>query len=344
MKIGLVARCDDTGLGNQTLELAKIINPDHILLIDSSPFHHHNVQHPEWYEPWEYEKIQGVPEKQTVSQFIKKVDVIISCETFYNNRFIDMAKQRGKKTILQYNFEFLEYLQEPNKTLPDMLISPSTWRLDEVKEKFGNKTRVEFLPPPTDPSLFKQNRIDNIKETKRILHIGGKAAMHDRNGTQTVIEMLKHSKEDYELVIRSQSDLDIKSSDGRVRFVIGNEEKREDMYSGYDAMILPRRYAGLCLPMNEALLSGLPVFMTDVSPNNYFLPNNWLAKSTVIGQFMTKAMLDINEADPVLLAEKVDNYIKQDKTEEKDKACQIGHNNFSSEVLKNKYLEIIDGI
>jgi len=344
MKIGLIARCDDTGLGNQTLELAKIINPDHILLIDSSPFHPHNVQHPEWYEPWDYEKIQGVPEKQTVSQFMKRVDVIITCETFYNNRLVDMAKQRGKKTILQYNFEFLDYLQNPNMTLPDMLISPSPWRIDEVKEKFGKQTNVQFLPPPTDASLFDHNRINNLKETKRLLHIGGKAAMHDRNGTQTVVEMLKHSKEDYELVIRSQSDLDIKSSDDRVRFVIGNEAKREDMYSGYDAMILPRRYAGLCLPMNEALLSGLPVFMTDVSPNNYFLPDNWLAKSRVVGEFMTKTMLDIHEADPVLLAEKVDNYIRQDKKEEKDKAYQIGHSNFSSEALRDKYLELINGV
>jgi hypothetical protein len=344
MKIGLVARCDDTGLGNQTLELAKILNPDHILVIDSSPFHPYNVQHPEWYNQWDSEVIQGIPDKQTVSQFIKKVDVIMSCETFYNNRFIDMAKQRGKKTILQYNFEFLEYLQDSNKTLPDILVAPSPWRIEEVGEKFGSKCRVEFIPPPTDHKVFSNNKIVNEKETKRVLHIGGKAAMHDRNGTQTVLEMMKYSKEDYELVIRSQSPLDFKMTDIRIKFLVGNEKKREDMYSGYDAMILPRRYAGLCLPMNEALLSGLPVFMTDISPNNYFLPERWLARSKIVGEFMTKTMLDIYEADPVSLAERVDEYMARNKEEEKLRAFEIGYENFSSESLKNTYLYLISSL
>lgn len=39
-------------------------------------------------------------------------------------------------------------------------------------------------------------------------------------------------------------------------------------------MILPRKYAGLCLPMNEALMSGLPVIMTDIEPNNVILPKS----------------------------------------------------------------------
>jgi DNA polymerase I-like protein with 3'-5' exonuclease and polymerase domains len=32
--------------------------------------------------------------------------------------------------------------------------------------------------------------------------------------------------------------------------------------------------------MNEALLSGLPVIMTDVSPNNTILPPEWLVEAT----------------------------------------------------------------
>ena len=60
------------------------------------------------------------------------------------------------------------------------------------------------------------------------------------------------------------------------------------MYSGFDAMVLPRRYAGLCLPMNEALMSALPVFMTNISPNNAILPPKWLAESKQIDTFRTK--------------------------------------------------------
>ena len=46
MKIGIIARSDNTGLGNQTKELVDMLNPSSILLIDSTPFNK-NKQHPE---------------------------------------------------------------------------------------------------------------------------------------------------------------------------------------------------------------------------------------------------------------------------------------------------------
>jgi hypothetical protein len=49
MRLGIIARCDNTGLGNQTRELVKMLNPDKILLIDSYSFNN-NKQYPHWYE------------------------------------------------------------------------------------------------------------------------------------------------------------------------------------------------------------------------------------------------------------------------------------------------------
>ena len=48
MRLGIVARSDNTGLGNQTRELVNMLNPDKIMLINSS-FFNQNEQHPEWY-------------------------------------------------------------------------------------------------------------------------------------------------------------------------------------------------------------------------------------------------------------------------------------------------------
>jgi glycosyltransferase involved in cell wall biosynthesis len=108
-------------------------------------------------------------------------------------------------------------------------------------------------------------------------------------------------------------------------------------------MILPRRYAGLCLPMNEALMSALPVFMTNVSPNNKILPEDWLVESTKIGSFRTKSMVDIYDIAPDKFANIVDGYIKNNnKKEFKEKALSIGLENFSIDKLKQKYLEIIN--
>jgi hypothetical protein len=345
MKLGIVVRADDTGLGNQTHELVKMLNPEKILIIDSSTFHSKNMQHYEWYEGRNIVVSKGFPDNSVLLNFFEGLKIVISCETFYNKRFVALARRKRIKTILQYNFEFLDYLSNEDTMLPDVLLAPSLWRFEEVEERFSNKCLVKYLPPPTDQKLFNKNKRINTKRTNKLLHIGGKAAIYDRNGTNSVVDMLKYSKSDYELVIRSQINLDINSSDPRLTLLVGNENNHEDMYRGYDAMILPRRYAGLCLPMNEALMSGLPVFMTDISPNNLILPKKWLSKSYFVKEFMTRVGVSLYEADPKSLAKVVDGYFSQDDlSNDKKEAFDIGQKNFSSRNLKSQYLDLLNNL
>jgi glycosyltransferase involved in cell wall biosynthesis len=344
MKLGIIARCDNTGLGNQTRELVKMLNPSKILLINSQ-FFNNNKQNPDWYKDYDvYSTKKGMPTTKEIVFFLNDLDVVISCETFYHLDFVDLARKQGTKTILQYNYELFGNLTNPDWSLPDVLLSPSLWNIDIVKRKFGSKCEVVHLPPPTDESLFNKTKENNLlKNHNRILHIGGKKAAKDRNGTDSIFEMIKYSKEDYELVIKSQTPLDVICKDPRVKIEIGNPTNREEMYDGFDAMILPRRYAGLCLPMNEALLSALPVFMTDISPNNTILPKEWLVESRKNGSFKTKLMVDIYSVAPDKLASIVDKYIKNNnKKEIKEKALSIGLENFSIDNLKQKYLDIIN--
>ena len=344
MRLGIIARCDNTGLGNQTRELVKMLNPSKILLINSQ-FFNNDKQHPEWYKDYNvYSTKKGMPTTKEVIFFLKDVDVVISCETFYHLDLVDLARKQGTKTILQYNYELFGNLTNPDWSLPDVLLSPSVWNIDIVKDRFGSKCEVMHLPPPTDESLFNKAKENNLSKThKRILHIGGKKAAKDRNGTESIFEMIKHSKEDYELVIKSQTPLDVICKDSRVKIEIGNPANREDMYEDFDAMILPRRYAGLCLPMNEALMSALPVFMTDISPNNTILPKEWLVESKKIGSFRTKSMVNVYSVAPDKLANVIDEYVKNNnKKEIKEKALLIGLENFSIDNLKQKYLDIIN--
>jgi len=343
VRLGIIARSDNTGLGNQTRELVKMLNPTKILLVDSSHFNG-NEQHPEWYSEYNVTTTKyGMASKEEASKFLDGLDVVISCEIFYHNSFINMAKKRKVKTILQYNYEFLDYLVNPDVELPDILVSPSLWNFEDVVKKFSDRAKVIHLPPPTSVDLFLNAKNINISKThKKILHIGGKAAVKDRNGTNTVIEMLNYSKADYELVIKSQTPLDIKCDDPRLTIDTSNPETRESLYEGYDAMILPRRYAGLCLPMNEALLASLPVFMTNISPNNSILPEQWLVDSKKIDRLMTRTMLDVYEGDPKMLAKLVDDYYDSDIFLNKSKAFDIGINNFSNETLYQKYQDLLN--
>jgi glycosyltransferase involved in cell wall biosynthesis len=343
MRIGIVARCDDTGLGNQTRELVNMLQPDKILLINSR-FFNQNKQHTEWYDGYNYKTtVKGFPTSSEIADFVKGVDVVISCETFYNPKFIDIARKYGVKTILQYNYEFFGNLTNPDWSLPDILIAPSLWNMDKIVQLYGDRCKVVYLPPPTNHEKFKNAKENNISKThNRILHIGGKAAVKDRNGTNTVIDMLRYSKGDYEVVIKTQSELNISYKNDRLTIETNTTKDPQDLYSGYDAMVLPRRYAGLCLPMNEALLSGLPVFMPRISPNNVILPDEWTVEASKIDEFKAKAIIDVYDVDPKTLASRLDYYMKNKNNTIKQKAFDLGFINFSTESLKDKYINLIN--
>jgi hypothetical protein len=215
--------------------------------------------------------------------------------------------------------------------------------MDKIVEQFGDKCKVVYLPPPTNHKNFKNAKENNMsKSHNRILHIGGKAAVKDRNGTNNVVEMLKYSEGDYEVVIKTQTDLKIKYSNERLTIQTNTTKEPEDLYSGYDAMVLPRRYAGLCLPMNEALLSGLPVFMPRISPNNVILPDKWTIEANKIDEFKAKAVIDVYDLDPKALAKIVDDYMEKKDSLIKQEAFDLGFVNFSTESLKDKYINLIN--
>ena len=344
LRLGIIARSDNTGLGNQTRELVNMLNPDKILLIDSSHFNG-NVQHPEWYQDSNVMiTTRGFASNKEVSLFLRDLDAVLSCEIFYNSSLIAMAKKKNVKTILQYNYEFLDYLNNDNLMFPDVLLSPSYWELDTVKSLFSSQTIVAHIPPPTTPELFLKARNTNANKTHgRILHIGGKAAVKDRNGTQTVIKAMEHVKSNIVLDIKTQSHIDAKGNE-KINIIYDNVINHADMYEGYDAMILPRRFAGLCLPMNEALMSALPVFMTDISPNNQILPKEWLVKSNKIDTLITRTLLDVYAADPVALAKAIDDFYELNIERQKSLAYGIGYSNFAPDNLKQKYLDLIHSI
>ena len=339
MRIGIIARCDNTGLGNQTRELVSMLNPSKVMVIDFSGYNPIK-QDPSIYNKYNTYNVNGAPSDDQVKEFLKDLDVLISCETFYNNSIPDIARSMNVKTYLQYNYELFGYLADRKMPLADVLLSPSTWYFQKTKQKLGNVVEGFYhIPPPTTPELFTDAKNINLsKDHKRILHIAGKPAAKDRNGTMDVIEMLRYSKADYELVVHTQVPLEITQHDSRLTIINDNIEDRQDMYSGYDAMILPRRYAGLCLPMNEALLSGLPVFMTDISPNNSILPKEWLIPSHEYGYIKTKARVLMFQVNIKELAGSIDDYINSNgKLQQKERAYQIGYENFSPDVLGNKY-------
>ncbi len=338
MKWGLIARMDKSGLGNQTKNIAEMLNPSKVMVIDSTKFNKAN-QYPGLYKKHLAYKNYGFLNTRTSMSFMRNLEAVFTCETFYNNSFISEAKQLKVKTFMQYNYEFLDHLIKPHWPLPTYFISPSYWMLEEMQQRYDN---VIYLPPPTNETAFAAAKNINLNNNhKKFLHIVGKQASNDRNGTEDLIDSLRFTNSDFTLCIKSQAPLPYVVDDPRVIFDYSNPNNEAELYSGYDAMILPRRYAGLCLPMNEALMSGLPVIMSDISPNNKVLPSEWLVKAEKVNTLITRTPIDVHRTDPMGLAKKIDWLCEADITQEKKKAYKIGFENYSFEVLRPKYEELL---
>ena len=345
VKIGLVAFANNSGLGAQTRRLAKLINPHRILVIDSSNFSKNKKQHFEWYEDYEFFVSRGFPSDTDSKLFLQGLTHVFTCENPYNFNMVYWAKQKGIKFYCQVNYEFSENVSKRYLPVPDLFLMPSHWKLNEMERIFGTQ-RVKYLPPPIETSEFEKPLKKNLKRSgkPRILHMIGTLASYDRNGTMQVLDAVTKSKSDFELVVHSQHPLPMTYflDDSRVKYRIANFEYNHELYDDFDFVLLPRKFGGLCLPMNEALMSGLPVIMTDISPNNSILPKDWLVNATYSGTFNGVAPVDMFSADSVQLAQKIDKLVSTDLKPLKTKALSLGIKHFSFEALKNEYLSLFE--
>lgn len=318
--LGLIVRCDDTGLGYQTHNLYRMLEPDKILLIDGTKFNGCR-QHYDWYGGNKVQVVNGIPSLKEARQFLEGLTAVMTCETFYSPQVIMLAKRMGVKTINQINYEFFDPLQNKDYPQADYYLAPSYWHLPYLKRHHN----ARYLPPPFFEVDYAEARLINLSrlpnEKARFVHVAGRKAIHDRNGTQSLLDSLPLTQADFELVIYSQN-TELESNDPRVTIHIGGVDDRLSMYTEFDAMILPRKYGGLCMPMNEALLCGLPVIMTDISPNNQVLPSDWLINATKNGSFMARTNIDIHEAHLLRIADKLTQFAE--KKPDKLKAIELG--------------------
>ena len=346
-RLAILARMDDSGLGHQTRDLVRLLKPDKVVAIDFQ-FYNGFKQHPEWYEKYNTKYIQGFIQDNDVLDIIQDVDVVLTAETFYNNRFIDMANNVGVATLNQINYEFFEPLQNRSLLLPTKILMPSYWHLEDLQ----NQTvpgKVEYLPPPVFVEDYHKVRDENMtrKGKRRFLHVAGRIAAHDRAGTQDLLKAIKLVDVDFELVIKVQSGEMLITDDPRVTLDYSFPEDEKELYRGFDAMIMPRRYAGLNLPMNEALASGLPVIMTNIEPNNKVLPSYWLVDSYKADSFFARTPIDVWSADHNALAARIRELVLMDTmflTGQKTEAYLIARREFDPATLYDKFIRLIEQI
>lgn len=283
MRLGLIVRSDKTGLGYQTRDYYKHLKPDKVILIDLSPLNG-LPQHYEWYENTHL--IVGIPTDQQVVEMLQDIDVLLTAETSYNPRLYTIARELGVKTICVENPEFFDPFKFPDYPLPDLIILPSVWMEQEIRAYAEPRgTKVIQLHHPVDRESFPFRQ-----RTMAVpMHIAGKQAVEDRNGTWDFMDAWPSG------IVTTQSDdlaWHIRQKYRHSDVFTGIDNPLE-MYQKGDILVLPRRYGGNCLPLNEALSTGMPVIMTDISPNNHLLPKEWLVPAIKTGEFEPRGKVGI---------------------------------------------------
>ena len=300
-KIGILARSDNTGLGVQSKEFYDHI-PCKALIVDISRVNQNMRQNHEWYPGSNivyFTRGARFP-PHVIKDFLKDIEVLVCFETPYDHTIFPLCKLMGVKTILQLNYEFLDY--PSNFPQPDLFAAPSLWHYDDIPDP------KVFLPVPVAVEKF----TPQIRH-KHFLHIAGKPAIHDRNGTMLFLNALKYVKNDIEVTIKCQQPLKIPDVPPHIKITcdFSNTKNYWDNYTG-GVMVMPRKYGGLCLPLQESLAAGIPVIMPDISPNFTWLPKEWLVPAKKTGSFQAKKKIDIYEADAVSLAQKIDFFCNEE--------------------------------
>lgn len=147
----------------------------------------------------------------------------------------------------------------------------------------------------------------------RWLHVAGAQTIADRNGTATLLRALTLTTEQQDVTVRTQDQLSVAArfpSNVRVHFDTANVPDYWTMYEGFDALVLPRRYAGLCLPVIEAMGAGLAIVMTDMEPQRSDWPTARVLTHEGDPIRLAGGMIPTGNADPRDLANLMDEWAR----------------------------------
>lgn len=305
VRVGLIARAEDRGIGIQTYEFARHVQPDRVAVVDMGPLARGFEMHMDRYPNatiWRFENGQ-LPES-AVRSWLGGLDVVYSVETVYDIRLIEWARAARCRTIVHVNPEFFHWNLDPRAPVPDRFWLPTTWRSGYLPRD------AVVVPVPVALDRF-QPRIRERAET--FLHVAGHTAAGDRNGTNALMTAARYMRQPSRILVLGQ-DRHLPSGRTRNRAVRietrpGGVDDYWRLYDDGDVLVMPRRYGGLCLPVQEAMAAGMGVVMTDVEPQRSTWPVLGV-RSVLRGQLDTPGgRIEMANVDPSALARVMDSLV-----------------------------------
>lgn len=294
--LGFIARCDNSGLGIESVEFVRHVMPDRLLIAIAKLF----GDVPERLDAC-HEKLclDRPPTPAEADRFLDGLDTLFCIEEPYDWSLLERARTKNIRSVLRINYEYLPEVLEP---APDLMLAPVDW----------------YQPPGTIILPFPVNR-SRFPFRKRTLahtfiHVAGHLGMYGRNGTNELLRAVPFVKSDVRFIIYSQRSLE-KIDDSRIEWRIRDVPDNSVLYAEGDMMIFPRLYGGQALALNEALSVGIPVIMTDMRPQNAFIPKELLIPVQRLGEIRLVRTVEKALIDPLAIAAKIDEWANRDISE-----------------------------
>jgi glycosyltransferase involved in cell wall biosynthesis len=244
-KLGCVFRCDNGGLGIEAMEFYRNLQPDKVLCVMSA-----YQNYPERFPG--AMKTDMMPSDGTIADFLHGLDSVFLIEHPYNWNLFPMARERGIRAVMKVNYEYLI-----QTTSPDVYVFPNFWHAEG--------RCVIPLPLDLDRFAFRERR-----KAKIFLHVIGHNTPCDRNGTILFRDAIQLVKSDVRFLVACQKPFWQTAfqifSDRRVEY-LGEVLSNEELYRSADVLVMPRRFGGQSLVMEEAAACGMPMILSAMMPH-----------------------------------------------------------------------------
>lgn len=259
LKIGLVGFNTATGIGSnckrmfKNLPIDRWLIPEHKTMAygdeDTLPSHGiYRLSGDDW---------------ETANAFLDGLNIVISYERTWPLSLFVKAKQKGIKTILLCNAEWVNP-HEAAFIMADQIIIRTKHGLNHlIGLGMGHKTT--FIPCPVDINElpFKQRNI-----AKKAVFVNGLGGVNGRKGLISIIMALNIKP--LPIDIYSINDIShlFKQFDNPI---YPKTKTIAEFYQNCDIAIQPSLYEGTGLSILEALASGVPCITTDYGPMNEYI-------------------------------------------------------------------------
>lgn len=245
-KLGIIARADQGGLATQSIAISEHLPVAKALIVDLGEAGRGECK-PEKIKADDVRVIHNLPQPEDARWLCTGIDSLWSAETFYADHLVARAKAHKVKTFLHTNPE----LYDRRAAAPDVHFVPTDWEAHRVPD-------AKVLWWPMDPKPTTPVRL----QARHFVHVS-LPAMADREGTETVLEMLRLVQRPAQWTIRRNEGERLKPLHNKDLHLVVHDKHPQNNWDVIpehaDVLVLPRRYGGLSLVAQEACERGMVV-------------------------------------------------------------------------------------